>query len=251
MMIQKGDQFKIPPEGSLRFNVAGMTYSFKNEHTEDSVYITYNPYTYEPTSEGERTPNHYKPERLDCLESDNELNKSRLDSLAKACECLNNEQEELKTAYKEDYKQNNEDMRGMHKRINRLENDNENRWQWPEVKTPHPKEKLTKPQGEFQYCDECAAKRGSPTLCSGCLKNRFYISQLEQYVKIIEAAQASNPPESLNKSPLTDTVQANSAAGKQAGARSETFNFYCPCGWNKENNCFVPKECPNCRRATG
>jgi len=35
-------------------------------------------------------------------------------------------------------------------------------------------------RGEFVECDSCAAKPGSPTLCAGCLANRYVIGLLTQ-----------------------------------------------------------------------
>ena len=43
---------------------------------------------------------------------------------------------------------------------------------------------------EFQECDTCKAKPGSPILCNGCVKNRQVISSAERCInelnKIIE-----------------------------------------------------------------
>jgi hypothetical protein len=42
---------------------------------------------------------------------------------------------------------------------------------------------VEKPQAEFTECDICAAKPGSPTLCSGCLKNRQVIGAVNSLLK--------------------------------------------------------------------
>ena len=36
---------------------------------------------------------------------------------------------------------------------------------------------------EFQECDKCSKKPGSPTLCKGCSHNRYYIGTLESQIE--------------------------------------------------------------------
>lgn len=36
--------------------------------------------------------------------------------------------------------------------------------------------------GNYEECDTCRKKPGSPTLCSGCLHNRHIISQLNDEI---------------------------------------------------------------------
>ena len=41
---------------------------------------------------------------------------------------------------------------------------------------------------DFQECQACAAKSGSPTLCGSCLQNRAVIESLRHYLKDHPAA---------------------------------------------------------------
>ena len=37
-------------------------------------------------------------------------------------------------------------------------------------------------RGDFVACDACAAKPGSPSLCAGCLANRYIITMLRKEI---------------------------------------------------------------------
>ncbi len=47
---------------------------------------------------------------------------------------------------------------------------------------------LERAMSEFQECDTCKAKPGSPALCYGCLSNRGLISSLTARVVALEAS---------------------------------------------------------------